>query len=416
MRSLISFSFAVISLCCGAPHADEAAQFELLHLWSEPVERYALSAFSEPLKKQGVAWSEQIVHENFTGVSSEYAARLAHGVPPTATFWIGGGEIAEDMVRRGIFRVVSDAALDPDLKTELKPEIYQNVHNADGFMVLPVGIHLQNYAVYNLAIMAESGVESIGSWEEFIVAAEKVSEAGYIPLSTSDQLWQLRFLIGAIMVEYLTADELKDLLSNRTIGGRQRDALLKTFDILKRLAPYINDDFRDLSWADSFRHVAEGRAMANFLGDFVAPLLPSDDGFRCGLPPGNNYLTWSFDSIALTDTRDPDEIHGQDMFVKMVLDRARSVEYVARKGGVPVFRETEITPIWPCAKASIEQWEKSKTRLLLASKDWTAAMSMISGAARALLFEPERDVEPLVDELIAMLSPLAGPGPTEDER
>lgn len=416
MRSLISFSFSVMALLSGPICADDAAQIELLHLWAEPVERYALSAISDPLKNQGVIWNEQVVHENFIGVRSEYATRLAHDVPPTATFWIGGGAIAAEMVQRGIFRPVPESVVDLDLKAELRPEIYEHIHSPEGLLVLPMGIHIQNYAVYNRAIMEDSGVAGIDSWEEFVLAAEKISQAGYIPLSTSDEQWQLRFLVGAIMVEYLTSDELKDLLSRRTIGARQREALLKTFNVLKSLTPYINPDFRGLNWAESFKHVAEGRAMANFLGDFVAPLLPRDSGFHCGLPPGNDYVTWSFDSIALTATDVPAELKGQEYLARTVLDRSISADYISRKGGLPIFRDTQIARIWPCAKASLQVWDASKTRLFLASKDWTLAMSMIAGSARLLLHEPSRDVERLVDELIAMIDAAGATDKAEEAR
>ena len=382
------------------------ATFELLHLWAEDAEQHALSAFSEPMQAAGVEWSEHIVRTNFEGVRKTYADRVAQGVAPSATFWIGGGPAVVELVEEEVFREIVDETNTASFAERLLPEIHEAVRHGEGISVLPVGIHIQNHIVYNRNVLDEIGGSRPASWDDFLHLAERASQAGYFGISISDQAWQLRFLMGSFMAEHLSPEEMKALASNEALGLPQRTAIREAFAKLDKLRHYINPDFRNLDWADAVGHVVEGRALANSLGDFVAPLVQSQRDFVCALPPGNRYVTWSFDSIALSKTTDPPEIKGQNLFIETIFDPHNAARYISRKGGVPVVSEFDIDSLSGCAKASVEAWRGTRDHVRMTGREWTRSMALISSHAHDFLGNPELELDPIVDDLLETLEML----------
>ncbi len=208
------------------------------------------------------------------------------------------------------------------------------------------------------------------------------------------------------MIEFLDKDEMKALATQGEIGDAQRSAIRAAFEILDRLRPYLNADYRDLAWIGAVGQVAEGRAMANALGDFVAPAVSGQDDVICALPPGNKYVTWSFDAIALTKTDNPAELRGQKRFVEIASDPKNATAYIARKGGVSVFREFEKPSLMNCAKVSLDAWESSPGSVRLMTHEWTRAMSMIANFAKGHLNNPDPDIDKTLDNLFAALAAL----------
>ncbi len=405
LKLLFFKSMIAVATCSAAE--ETTPQFELLHLWAEQSEQHALAALSEPMKAAGVIWSEQIVKTNFHGVRETFGERLALDIPPTAVFWIGGGPAVAELIDRGIFTEIQPVTGQGAFANLLLPEVFEAISYGENISVLPVGIHLQNFMVYNKRILDEICATALPeNWDAFVTYAQKAHEAGYAGLSFSDQSWQLRFLIGAIMIEFLDKDEMKILVTQGEIGDAQRSAIRAAFEILDRLRPYLNTDYRDLAWIDAVGQVSEGRAMANALGDFVAPVVSDQDDVICALPPGNKYVAWSFDAIALTKTDNPAELLGQKRFIEIVSDPRNATAYIARKGGIPVFRDFEKRSLMKCAKVSLDAWENSPGTVRLMTHEWTRAMSMISNFAKGHLNNPESDIDKTLDNLFAALAEL----------
>ena len=365
-----------------------------------------MAAYSEPMQAAGVEWSEHVVHTNFEGIRKTFSKRLAYDVPPTASFWIGGGSAVDELIEQGVFRKIVPNAGDEHFAGRLLPEVFEAVRHGDGLSSLPVGIHLQNFIVYNGGILNEIGEAIPSNWTDFLRVAEKAKQAGYSGLSLSDQKWQLRFLLGSMMSEHLNPQELQLLASKNRIGGAQRRAIEASFDMLDRLRPYLNSDFRNLNWKHAVDHVIHGRAMANVLGDFVTPLLNEQRDLICALPPGNEYVTWSFDSIVLTATEDPGELAGQHHFTSVIFDPANAARYIERKGGVPVVIDFNTEAFPPCAKLSVDLWQQSPSRVLLSTPEWTRSMSMIASFGQQFLDNPQVELAAVTAELFATLEAL----------
>ncbi len=383
-------------------------RFELLHLWATPEEAYALNAFVEPVKQRGVFWSEHAVQTNFIGVRRAYAERLALFAAPTGVFWIGGNDAVSVLISQGTFRSIPFRNGSIDFGKIIRQEVLDVVrYDEENLSLLPIGIHLQNHIIYNETILRQLSDHHPATWEEFLDIARKAKAAGYDAISMSDQRWQVRFLIGSILVEKFEPDEFVQLISQDMTKDSHRANLAEAYRVFRALKDYANTDMEDLAWNDAVGKVVEGKSLANVLGDFSSPLLPEDGNFTCDLPPGNTYVLWSLDTIALTNTIEPDEIVGQDIFTEIVGTGEHNRNYIVRKGGIPAYRNVDTSLLNTCSQQSIRKWDKAEHKFLLSSREWTQSMDIIAGVSLTLWEAPELSIETAVEETIASLRALS---------
>lgn len=268
----------------------EGADFEFMHLWRTDSERQALAVLQTAVTKEGLGWREHAVDGNFSGVRSKFAERIALGRPPSATFWIGGDDLGK-FVDDGLFRAIRDTPGRPRLRDILLPEVLEMVAHGDGYAALPLGIHLQNFVVYNRAIFDRLSLRIPQSWQEFLNAAPALLAAGYTPLSMSDQTWQLRFLFTSILAEQVSHEELLGLLKRaEQTSDAVKLKLRRALEIFDQLRSFTNADHHDLAWEKVALAVSSDKAAAVLMGDFLSPLFDDDSRFECGLAPGNKFV------------------------------------------------------------------------------------------------------------------------------
>lgn len=377
-------------------------RFELLHLWVVDQEAHALRAISDPMKKSGVVWSENQVATNFLGVRDIFADRLALGAPPGGLFWLGGDQHA-GMYDEQFFRLIPNRVGDLSFSEELIPEVYENVRADDSITLLPLGIHLQNRMIYNQQVLDRLGLPLPKTWQELLDIAPILSENGVYAVAMSDERWQIRFLLTSILAEQFSADEMYDFLENGVVSAQVEDRVRHTARIFMALRDHALPATRDLRWASVIELVKKGDALATFMGDFAAPLIADQDRVRCGTPPGNQYVVWSFDTIALVATDDPDVIAGQDRLIEQVLQHRTHDEYILRKGGVPVYRGLDTSLMDACSQASLRAWNDSEDRLLLAASEWTQSLDTMASIMRIAWRDPSVDADTLAGELLAAI-------------
>lgn len=393
---------AAIVLSSVAHSKSPEPRFELLHLWSTSIERDALLTLSSPMRASGVKWVEQSITDNFLGVTIELAERIAVNDPPTGTFWIGGADLKQ-MITDNIFRSITNTIADVDFSVLLRPEVYQVVKYQDGITALPLGIHIQNHAVYNKAIYHSLGLTLPKNWREFLSSAEKIKSAGYIPLSMSDQRWQIRFLFSSVLVEFLTFDQFKFFLGldKDTDFGALREPLIEALRIFGQLRQFANSGHADMPWYETINLLLSGYAASSFLGDFSSPFFANDDRFVCEIAPGNRYLLWSFDAIALVKQVSIADQLGQDAFIKVATNPEHIANYIQKKGGIPVVESLQDNMLNSCSQRGIAIWKQTPHKIRLNFEVWQHALNAMSSVAQHYWRDPSISVETSADSMIS---------------
>lgn len=402
--SLIRPIFAIFFLLTAEARAAETPKFELLHLWLHETEVNAAAAIKDEMVARGVEWTESASRARFGGIRTEYANRLALGIPPTGVLWIGDAASAHSLVQDGVFRWIDPAEVNVDFKRLLIPEIYQELENMGGLSLLPLGIHLHNHVLYNKRILNELGVDEPRSWPEFFEMAELAKARGYYAISMSDQRFQIRFLMNSVMSGEISRDDLERMEALQKLGDEWRAPLKRIFANFIRLRNYANPDTADLSWWDATNHVVDGRAVAVFLGDFTSPLIKTPEDMSCTLGPGADYTLWSFDALALSKTDEPEEVAGQDILMDVVSNPEVMEKYIRRKGGIPAYRNVDVSKLAPCSQQSVKYWSETPGKLLLASVDWGTAIGVVATVAENLWHAyPAMSVDEAVDAVFGTM-------------
>ncbi|MFV0298641.1 MAG: extracellular solute-binding protein [Hyphomicrobiaceae bacterium] len=386
---LVAVFIAILTDAPASREGDAAPTFELMHLWNTDIEAPALDYIRETVEAAGDKWYEHRVPGNFYGIRTTFANRLALQVPPDAVFWIGGTEL-KSMVGSTIIRPIEPGATFDKFKEILRPEILEQISHDNAYTAIPVVIHMQNIAVVNNGILGRLGIPFPKSWDEFLDVAGRIKTAGYDPLAMSDQRWQLRFVFSSILSDGLSKEAFLDLLLGRKSHAEEIAQLTRSFKILLALRKFTNADNHDLAWKRVLSKVNDGTAALTITGDFAAPALTGNSTAACGLAPGGNFVSWSFDVLAFPVLPDPGRRRGQDIGIRALSSRTFLRNFAARKGGIPVIRTDHGQPPDKCSAQSIRNWNE-KPKLLLNSERWRLQLNSVSSIAQQFWRDPDPD-------------------------
>lgn len=359
-------------------YAQEKPYVEMLHMWRTQSEQYALGAIRDPLIARGVDWYDYATENNFQGVQTEFSKRLSLDAPPTAVQWIVG----EEMIRLAQSGAIRKIPIDQAMKDRLHPEVLELVRYEDSLAGIPVGIHTQNHIVFNAKIAADLGLEIPQTWAELISYGETLASHNINLIAASNEQWQIRVLFNAILSSYLDPDEFMEVMSPKTSVEHLIPKFEKAFGVLAELKRYANTDDADKPWEEVSRKVVEGQAFAQVLGDYIVPEYPDRSAIVCSRSPEARFIIWGMDSFVLTRTEDPDALAGQDMLVETILSPEVAAEYIARKGGVPVTRDADISRLDRCSAGIAENWANTAARIWTGGDVWRGRFSALATVAK----------------------------------
>lgn len=410
-RVFLAFQRIVICLVasCAVAHAAYAqaqtggrAAFELLHLWTSPIEQPALEVLKSAIVDSGLTWREHRVTGNFYGVRRELAARMALDVNPTAVFWIGARR-QNSQDETNIFRRL-DANLGAEsLKTILLPEIVSQMGSGElGLEALPLVIHLQNVAILNSSVFNKLGLEQPRSWAQFLEIAPALKNAGVTPLAVSGQRWLFRFLYLSILADGLGPDEFESFLAAAMPRDRFVAIAKRSFEVLRALKPYSGRDYDSIGWDVAVRQTITGEAAMTISGDFASPALLGTDVI-CAAPPGDNFVMWSFDVIAFPVNK---ETEVQNIAIRSLSTKDVLTKFGVAKGGIPVIAHVDRSTLYPCSGSSLDRWQ-SQPKVLLSSEKWERSLNVMSSLVQIVWRSDSTDLDQAADRLFVEIAGAA---------
>ncbi len=328
-------------------------QFELLHVWSAPVEQQALAVIKNSAESKGISWSDYAIDGHLDAIRREFVWRVSAGLAPTAFLWSDNLSLS-DLVEIQVIRTFKVHEVDPQMDDFFWPQIRELLYLQNGINMVPLGIHSLNVVIYNNEILKALDAAPPGSWKEFMDIAERASLAGYVPLALSSQPWQLRYILQSMLIEEFSNQEIGDLLK----GNFPDDAvarLIPMFERLRKLQNYADENAIDRDWNDTTRAVIDGDALAQVLGDYIKSEVP-EQGFTCGLSPGNTRILWGIDAIVFFNTDHPGERRAQEMIASSLLEKETQIAYNKAKGGLPARSDLGGRIVPGCFKGVVDGW------------------------------------------------------------
>lgn len=156
---------------------------------------------------------------------------------------------------------------------------------------------------YNKDIFEELGLKIPETWEELLVTAQKIKEAGYIPFANgSKDSWTTPEIVFMNLApNFIGGREgrMEYLAGKRCFNDEQ---IVSTFQAVEDLAPFFPEDHELLGYVDSLQLFVQGKAVMWMSGSWDIPYLEeAESDFEWSVfaipPPAGQpaYLTFHLD-------------------------------------------------------------------------------------------------------------------------
>lgn len=150
------------------------------------------------------------------------------------------------------------------LPESLKSALTLNGHT----YVVPLNIHRGNVLWVNKKVLADNGLTTPTTFEEFFAVADALQAKGIVPLATGGANgFETRVLFETVLIGTLGADGYSKLWTGELSFNDPK--VVEAAETFKKMLTYTNTDRDALSWDQAVALVIEGKAAFNIMGDWA---------------------------------------------------------------------------------------------------------------------------------------------------
>ena len=385
MKNTISTLAATALLASSA--AVSAAEVEVLHWWTSGGEAASVNYLKEKLSGAGVGWTDFAV----AGGGGENAmtvlkSRAISGNPPTAA-QIKGPSIQEwgDL---GFLADIDGIAKANDWDN-LLPAVVSDVMKHNGkYVAAPVNVHRVNWMWSNPEVFRAAGATIPTTWDDFMVQAKKLQDAGYVALAHGGQPWQDATVFEAVVLGVGGADYYNKAFVDLDMDALDSATTLKVFETFGNLRQFVDANSPGRDWNVATSMVIEGKAGSQIMGDWakgefkVAGKSVGTD-YVCTAAPGTSGAhTFNIDSFAFFAQSDAASTEAQNVMAAEILGTDFQTVFNLNKGSIPARLGVSRAEFDTCAHDSMDAFvSASASGSLVPSFAHGMAMSSAVGGA-----------------------------------
>ncbi|MEM7023694.1 MAG: ABC transporter substrate-binding protein [Pseudomonadota bacterium] len=338
---------------------------ELMHMWTSGSSAEALAKLADKFRENGGDWTDNAIAGHTASQYAALRARVMAGDAPTAV-QLKGPNIHEWAEAIGLADL--NPVADEGKWSEVMAPTLIDIMSYDGkFVAVPVNIHRVNWMYGSKKAMDAVGeTELPKTWDEFNAIAEKMAEAGIVPVAHGGQDWQDITLFEAVAVGMgLDFYKMAFLdLDDATLRGPE---MVATFDQLRKMVDWMDDGMPGRPWSEAAVMVAKGEAGFQFMGDWFQgnmTQLGYEHGvdFLCDTQPANDgklAYTLNSDSFAFFEQDSQDRKDGQALFAELVMSPEVQIFFNQAKGSIPARLDLDLSEFPHCQQLSLEHLQQS---------------------------------------------------------
>jgi glucose/mannose transport system substrate-binding protein len=405
----IAFGLTAVALSLSIASA-QAGEVEVLHYWTSGGEAASINVLKGLMEKEGHTWKDFAV----AGGGGESAmtvlkSRAISGNPPSSA-QIKGPTIQEwgDLG----FLTSLDAVADKGKWDVVLPQVVSNVMKYNGeYVAAPVNVHRVNWMWANPEVFRKSGASIPTTWEQFIVAADKIKAAGFTPLAHGGQAWQ-----DATLFEAIALDKGARFYNSAFIGlsdaTLRSDEMIDVFRTFKKVRSYVDTGFSGRDWNVATSMVINGDAAMQIMGDWAkgeftaAGKNPGVD-YVCYPAPGtSDMFTFNIDSLAMFKVNGKDAQMAQQDLARLILEPEFQETFNLNKGSIPARLNMSRDKFDSCAHASMDAFMATAAtgNLVPSMAHGMAASSMVQGAIYDVVTNFFNDEDMTAEEAVDKLA------------
>lgn len=331
---------AVMAVSAAAAMSAQANEVEVLHYWTSGGEAKSVSFLKERLEGAGVSWKDFAV----AGGGGENAmtvlkSRAVSGNPPTAA-QIKGPSIQE-WGELGFLADIDDVAKANNWDN-LLPGVVSDVMKHDGkYVAAPVNVHRVNWLWANPEVFRKAGATIPTTWDDFLVQAQKLKDAGYIPLAHGGQAWQDATVFEAVVLGVGGADYYNKAFVELDADALNSDTTEEVFRVFGELRNLIDANSPGRDWNVATSMVINGEAGMQIMGDwakgeFTVAGKSAGTDYVCVAAPGTSgAYTFNVDSFAFFEQSDSAAASAQKTMAAEILGVEFQEVFNLNKGSIP---------------------------------------------------------------------------------
>jgi len=348
---------ALATMMAVAPSA-QAGEVEVLHYWTSGGEAASVAFLKEQLAASGVDWVDFAV----AGGAGESAmtvlkSRAISGNPPTAA-QIKGPSI-QDWGELGFLTSIDDVAKANNWD-QILPEVVSDVMKYEGeYVAAPVNVHRVNWLWANPEVFRKAGATVPTTWDDFMVQAQKLKDAGYIALAHGGQAWQDATVFEAVVLGVGGADYYNKAFVQADMDALNSATTKKVFETFGQLRQFVDINSPGRDWNLATSMVINGEAGMQIMGDWaqgefaVAGQVAGTD-YSC--LPGlgvTELLSTGGDAFYFPVLSDEAEIAAQSELAALMLRPATQVAFNLAKGSLPVRGDIDLSTANDCMQKGL---------------------------------------------------------------
>ncbi|WP_321446498.1 ABC transporter substrate-binding protein [uncultured Cohaesibacter sp.] len=358
MKSLKLALMGAIALAATPLAAQAEPVAEVLHYWTSGGEAKAIKELQQAFEKRGGKWIDApVAGGGGDAQAAVLRSRVLAGDPPAAV-QIKGPNISE-WAEAGALGDLSEVA-NAQGWDDILPQAIKDVVKYDGhYVAVPVNVHRVDWIWANPEVLAKVGADVPKTWDEFNATADKLKEAGIVPLAYGGQPWQDATVFETVVLGIGGIDFYKKAMVDLDEDALGSDTMIKVFDQMRKMRDYVDPDYPGRDWNLATAMVMRGEAAMQIMGDWAkgefaaAGKKPGVD-YICAPTPSNGGYILNSDSFAMFNVSGEDKKEGQDLLAELILGKEFQETFNLYKGSIPARMDVPMDKFDSCAIKSME--------------------------------------------------------------
>ena len=353
-------STAAGALLCGAAGVAGAAEVEVMHWWTSGGEQAAVSVFAREFEERtDHSWVDTAI----AGGPNARAAvmqRTLGGDPPDAAQFNPGRQY-EELIEAGLLLDLTELAEKEGWADFVNPPSIMEPCMKDGKVwCVPVNIHSWQWAWASIPVFEQSGVPIPKNLNEFLEAAPKIQEAGFIPFAIGGETWQHTGALNVVLLSQLGAEGWNRIYRDRDAEFARGPEVKKALETFRELVSYRDEGSANRNWNDTTNLIITDKAAIQIMGDWargefaIANEVPGTD-YECIAGPSEDpYLDTGGDIFLFPKQDDPEVEKAQLELASLMISPEVQVEFNLAKGSLPIRGDIDMSAADACMQKGLE--------------------------------------------------------------
>ena len=363
----VAMATAAGALIAGAANG---AEVEVVHWWTSGGENAAVSVFADEFEAQTEHdWADTAIAGGSNARAAVMQRILGGDAPGAAQF--NPGRQYEELIEGDLLLDLTELAEREGWRDVIRPEsILTNACEKDGrIWCVPVNIHSWQWGWASIPVFEQSGVEIPSNLQDFLAAAPKIRDAGFIPLAIGGETWQHTGAFNVALVGIVGKENYYRLFRDLDADYARSADVTAVFETWREMTSYKDEASANRNWNDTTNLVITDQAAMQIMGDWargefaVAGEVPGVD-YECIPGPSDTpFLTTDGDIFLFPKQDDPAVEAAQLELASLMISPRVQTLFNLAKGSLPVRADVDLTLADSCMMKGIELLENPDTVL-----------------------------------------------------